>query len=443
MIFLLILILFFPFLINSARIIPHTARYITLSTTNAYELADYNFTMITESPIPPLGILEITFPSGQYETGLGLANNFEVIFPYPHVIPATVNDRTLICSIGEFPSQTPLTITVKGVRNPLKVGGTGNFRITSRITTGGYIIDDNLIFGVIGISSSPNKLIDSSVYIDGSSLAGELTDYIFSFVPSELTDSNIVIKIIFPDIYYFDYVISNQCNSLLYNGFQISGDISCKIDDNFKNIVYFIGIKSGLPKGQIIKLKMKKIYNPTIQMTTDLFKFSVLDKGSNNTLLIDDAVLGVKINTGKIELVSMTNYYPNYNNYQGYTRLFRIIFKPNNPFISIRISTDFIINKCYVIKGLLDIDMNSNVNCVPQRNILFIYNFQQYQKTEFLNDYVEVIISVNIPNNIFVTNPIEIYTYMDLDYLKLVDQDVSNLNTRISIESPRNYNFFF
>ena len=156
MFILFVLFLLYPS-VFSGRIFPYSAKYITISTTNANDVAEYNFTLITDNPIPTSGSLDIIFPAGQFITGLGLPNTLSVYAPYPNQITASINDRTVSCNIGAKPALVPFTVTVQNVINPLKVGGTGNFMIKSKV--GSYVIDETKVFGVVGISSSADKTL--------------------------------------------------------------------------------------------------------------------------------------------------------------------------------------------------------------------------------------------------------------------------------------------
>lgn len=425
--------IFFPSL-SYCRILPYGVNYITMSTTNANDVSEFNFTMQTQKPIPENGILDITFPTGHFQTGLGLPNTIVVYAPYPKLIPATVTDRTVTCNIGAKPSMVPFVVTIQNIINPMKVGGTGNFKIRSRINS--YIIEQNDIFGVIGISDSAQNLISGSMEIESgqSNLAGELTNYIASFVPSDNIQDNIIIRIIFPEIYNLNYVLYDQCESIIYNNFGLQGALRCDVNLNFKNILDINGNSAIIPKGQTVKIRIKKIYNPPLSMTTDLFTFRILDKGSNNTIQIQDSVAGLIIVPGVMTNVALNIYYPNYLPFSTYNRWMKLSFKPKNSFNSIRISTSFsLINKCFISKGLLDLTLTSNIICTPQSNIMFITNFQTYVRSDFANDYIELTFEALIPPRLFKTNPLEIDTYSDLDYLELVDKDIDSESTRITI----------
>ena len=105
-----------------------------------------------------------------------------------------------------------------------------------------------------------------------------------------------------------------------------------------------------------------------------------------------------------------------------------------------RISKQFpTISSCYLSKGLLDLTLVSNIVCTPQSNIMFISNFQQYVRSDFVNDYVELTFEATIPSSLFKTKPLELYTYSDDTFLTTVDQDIASDSTTITImTSPPN-----
>ena len=420
--------------ISPGRILPYGAHFITMSSTNADDITEFNFTMITENPIPTAGSLEIEFPAGQFQTGLGLPNTIIVYAPYPIPVTASISDRTVTCAIGSKDANIPFTVTVENILNPLKVGGTGNFKIRSKIN--GYVIDETSVFGVIGISDSSSQVISASLAIeDGqSAYAGETTNYILTFIPSDNIQANIIIRIVFPEIYNLNYFLPNQVETITYQNYQLSGNLVSNYNVNFNNMLDIIGNSAVIPKGQTVQIRIKAINNPPISMTTDLITLRILDKGSNNTIQIQDSIPGLDILPGIMSNVDLIGYYPNYLFFKGYTRIFKLSFKPRNPFNAIRISTKFpLITSCYVDKGLLDIDLTSNIQCITQSNIMMITNFETYVRSDFANDYIEITFTATLPSRLYTTNPLEIYTYLDTTFLTLVDQDTESLSTAVTI----------
>lgn len=119
--------------IYAGTVYPFGATPIVLSSTNAGDIADYNFSIVLDTPLPASGTIEITFPISQYVPGLGLPYIFTVYAPYPNNISAILDAttaKTIICSPGAVPAGVPLTIGILQVKNPLKVGGTGNFKVS-------------------------------------------------------------------------------------------------------------------------------------------------------------------------------------------------------------------------------------------------------------------------------------------------------------------------
>ena len=118
-----------------AKVRPYGAHSIVLSSTNAGGLADYNFTMTLDTDLPSNGFINIIFPLNQYVAGLGLPNDFVVYAPYPNKIVATLDASTtssattIKCQVGARQANESFTIGILNVRNPLKTGGTGNFKV--------------------------------------------------------------------------------------------------------------------------------------------------------------------------------------------------------------------------------------------------------------------------------------------------------------------------
>ena len=98
-----ILLIFVLYLFQEATptgiVHPYGAQSIVLSSTNAGDIADYNFTMMLDTPITASATVQISFPVSQYLPGLGLPNNFEVYAPYPNLITASLDStgKTIIC----------------------------------------------------------------------------------------------------------------------------------------------------------------------------------------------------------------------------------------------------------------------------------------------------------------------------------------------------------
>ena len=76
--------------------------------------------------------------------------------------------------------------------NPLNVGGTGSFKVETKIN--GYSIDSNYNFGSIGVSKSPGILYNAVfMFVNGSSnLAGQASNYLMEMISTDDLPANIV-----------------------------------------------------------------------------------------------------------------------------------------------------------------------------------------------------------------------------------------------------------
>ncbi len=84
------------------------------------------------------------------------------------------------------------------MKNPSVTGGTGNFML--RTLKGENILDENLIFGTIGIANDIGELSDTlvSIHSGGLSSAGEYTTYLIRFKNSQLIPLNSYFTITVP-----------------------------------------------------------------------------------------------------------------------------------------------------------------------------------------------------------------------------------------------------
>ena len=92
---------------------------------------------------------------------------------------------------------------------------------------------------------------------------------------------------------------------------------------------------------------------------------------------------------------------------------------------------------CYITKGLLDKSLTSDAQCQAQSNVLFLTNFQQYTRSEFADDYIEVTFTALLPKLVQKTSPVEIYTYIDEQFLLLVDCNSTSEYSRLDIYAAR------
>ena len=57
---------------------------------------------------------------------------------------------------------------------------------------------------------------------------------------------------------------------------------------------------------------------------------------------------------------------------------------------------------------------------------MYLSNFQSYVQSDYSYDYVEVTFTARIADPQMLTNPVEIYTYLDSEYIYLADKDTQS-----------------
>ena len=119
------------------------------------------------------------------------------------------------------------SVTIESVTNPTTKGGTGNFKLVSK--TEENILDQNLVFGVIGIADTIGLLTSTSVSLDSSSVlnAGEVAKYAFSFKVSQTIPAQSYMKFIIQDE-NFGLSTYPSCSAFSINGKIISGKLTCQ-----------------------------------------------------------------------------------------------------------------------------------------------------------------------------------------------------------------------
>jgi hypothetical protein len=110
-------------------------------------------------------------------------------------------------------------------------GGTGNFQLLTR--KGINTLDENLIFGTIGIADGIGNLTSTIVSIDssGSARAGELTKYSFTFKTSRQIPWTSYFMLSMPEGNGFGISPFPSCSAFPINGRTINGNFKCRAID--------------------------------------------------------------------------------------------------------------------------------------------------------------------------------------------------------------------
>ena len=120
-----------------------------------------------------------------------------------------------------------MSVTIDNIQNPSIRGGTGNFQLQTM--KGNNILDQNLIFGVIGISDNIGALTSTIVTVDttGTSSAGSISAYAFSFKVSTDIPWNSYFMFTIHDP-AFGISANPTCSAFSINGQKIQGTLVCQ-----------------------------------------------------------------------------------------------------------------------------------------------------------------------------------------------------------------------
>ena len=127
-----------------------------------------------------------------------------------------------------------MSVTIKDVENPETKGGTGSFKLST--VRGVNVLDENIIFGTIGIADSVSNLASPNVVLasGGSSATGDVANYSFYFKPSQYIASGSYIKLTINDE-NFGLAANPVCSAIAVNGKTMSGNFACTTSD--RNII--------------------------------------------------------------------------------------------------------------------------------------------------------------------------------------------------------------
>lgn len=422
-------------ILSGTFLIPTDLAPITQSISNMNEYSDYTFNLIPSTQIPIGGTLEITFPS-QFSLGLGI--NIDPNAASYCNTPCDITNYIVSFQI-ESPCLPGVTssFTIYSVLNPPYKGGTGSFIVRSK--KGVNILDENLVFGVIGIADSISNLTSATIALDstGSSSAGVLTKYSFSFKTNQLIPWNSYFMITVPADAGFIISKNPSCSAFAINGNTISGTLSCSSQGN--NIIV-LGLAADIPLAFEVGISVS-MTNPTVSGTTGMFRVAILRTNTNVVYAWNTAITGVTITPGSLSKVTFsqinTALLPSMGKWMDY----RLVFIPKNALplgsqIYIELPANDLSN-CYIEYGIADIDPDTpSTPCVKDSsNSLLISGYQA------MTTPGEISLTVRMQNPLDsgITTPVKIYSYKDSSQT-IIDQDVTT--AKITIKNIRDFHFY-
>jgi hypothetical protein len=301
----------YPFVNFAGTIKRQSLQPIYASIANVNEYANYTFTFMTETDLAPGGQLLIIFPSqDQYVVGLGLTTTPQCN------IKCAVSGHSVFFTYETGLAKNKVTnVTINNIKNPSVKGGTGNFLLLT--TYGDQIIDDNHIFGVIGIAGQIGKLTSTEVTINGPSYAGQDTYYNVKFKTAQFIPWKSYIKFTLPAANNFKIAHFPSCFAYEINGWKLSGKLTCEARGNdiiiTGKIVFFIycaGLADDIPATTEVGMTIA-VRNPVISQMTGSFKLAIYRQGTQMIYDWKTGIPGVSIAKGLMQQVRIVPVNPN------------------------------------------------------------------------------------------------------------------------------------
>lgn len=322
---------------------------------------------------------------------------------------------------------------IQKVLNPAAKGGTGNFKLT--IYKGDSVIDQNLIFGVIGVSDYVPLLASPLVEVTDtfSVLASAVSSYDFSFqiTTAIQKDSFFIIDV---GTTAFTIAATPACVVFPVNGLTITGTFTCTFSGTQITVT---GLEEDLPAGTEMGIRVP-MTNPGVSGTTDTFSVYIVKSGTSTYRSKRTGISALTILPGLINSVSFTQAVPSAVLSKGKVMDYVLTFTPTSALISgsvitVTMPTGFEIDtstlsRCYIISGIEDISGDSRVIVSYDNTTITISNY--------LPNLTPGAISLSIrainPLSAGKTQPIVITTYTSSSLASIMDYSAST-DTQITI----------
>ena len=309
--------------IIAGRISPSSTRQIQSTIGNMNEMANYTFGFMLDNTLKLGGTIQVTFPT-QYSPTLGF-NSLNLLACSTN---CTQSGRTVIFTFqSDLNSSMGYNISVYNVLNPDSQGGTGNFWIRS--LKGGQSIDENLIFGAIGIAGDIGAISTASVALEtqGVQYAGELSKYVFSFITSRDIPDNNFVRIYLPPG-EFGVAQFPSCSAYPIGGKIIRGRLVCEsTGDNFIDVT---GFKDKFPAGTTIGIVVT-LRNPRYAHTTGNFGIAIMRLFTQVMYDRKLDIIGVSITPGRMWDVQVLQVDSAFTQTRNKIMQFMMKFRPTNP----------------------------------------------------------------------------------------------------------------
>lgn len=264
-------------------------------------------------------------------------------------------------------------LQVNQIINPDKKGGTGNFQVRSR--KGSNTIDENLIFGTIGMGQYPNQLTSTTIKVDtvgGSANAGETSFYVIGFKTISFVPKGSYFRVTLPSGKGYSVAASPTCAFLPVLGITPTGTLSCTASNG---VVIMRGLAQDLFKGTVMSIRLQ-ITNPQMTVSSPKFRVEIIRDKTQYVYDWIDSLVGPDILPGKLSSVVVAPNGALADLAIGKTETLSLTFTTKNPIpkggmITIAVPTSFafvdlsVYDKpitYYVVSGLTASNASIGVN---------------------------------------------------------------------------------
>ena len=295
---------------------------IYCSIANRKIFSDYGFSLKVESEVPAGGFIEVVFPS-QYREYLGIP-----LYPQCNVRCDRYRYSVRFYFDGGLSAGLSVYLEIKNIINPEKKGGTGNFEVRS--LKGSNTIDENLIFGTIGMGETPNILRSVSIKYDstgGSAYAGESSQYLFGFKVVSFVPAGSYFRITLPKGKGYSANTNPTCSFVSVLGILPQGSMVCTFTNGQ---VFMRGLSQDIVEGTVVSIRIL-LNNPPQTVTGPLFRIEVMRNQTQYIYDWKDNFVGPDVIPGKLTSVSLSTLGSVSELSRGKTDGFQLTFTTTNP----------------------------------------------------------------------------------------------------------------
>lgn len=194
------------------------------------------------------------------------------------------------------------TVEVQRIINPEFKGGVGNFEVRSK--KGENVLDENLIFGRIGMGDNPNQLISLLLepnLVGGSLQAGEMSNYNILFKTRSFIPQTSYFRITVPITQGFQVATNPTCSFTEVNGYTVQGTTVCELKNGS---VYVTGLGQSIPKGTPMGIVLS-VTNPPYSQDMPPWRVEIVRDKTQFVYDWTKTLIAEPIQPGKINTITL------------------------------------------------------------------------------------------------------------------------------------------